>query len=394
MKGEGLARVALAAVLASGVLTEWCPGFAATHFFEAGMLGLAAAWAWRRAFSDRPVAAGPAAWVLAAGAAWAAAQAAGGISVYRFASWRAALNWAACAAAYLLAADLFREGQVRRDWRAAAGWAGFALSVVATVQLFTSGGKVFWLFPSGYPDFVMGPFINRDHYSAFIELVLPLVLFEAAMNPRRRTAYGVMAGVMYASVVAGASRAGAVLATAEVLGAAALTWGGRKPGRVGLAVVGSAAVFTAVVGWQVLWARFQEPDPWKFRREVNVSALRMIRERPLTGFGMGGFEAAYPAYATQDSGVRVNHAHDDWAEWAAEGGLPFAGLMLGLALWSVRVSWRAPWAAGVVAVFLHSGVDYALQSASMLCWTMAVLGAAAASREGVSGGSPSVTGER
>ena len=168
-----------------------------------------------------------------------------------------------------------------------------------------------------------------------------------------------------------------------VLSLAAL-WGGEPGAGRKLAsllrLFALAGVFTAVVGWEVLWQRFQDPDPYRYRREMALSSVEMVRDRPWMGFGLGTFDSAYPAYASFDVGLTVNHAHNDWLEWAAEGGIPLFVLIAFIALWSARAAWRAPWAAGVMAVFLHSLVDYPLQKAAILAWLFVLLGAAEAAR--------------
>ena len=87
----------------------------------------------------------------------------------------------------------------------------------------------------------------------------------------------------------------------------------------------------------------------------------MIRDRPVMGFGLGTWSTAYPAYALRDNGLLANQAHNDWAQWAVEGGLPLLALMLWVAARSARLALRALWGIGVVAVFVHSLVDYPLQ---------------------------------
>jgi O-antigen ligase len=316
--------------------------------------------------------------------AWGLAQLAIGSTVYRFETWVAVLHWSALTALFFLSLQFYGTSSARTGLRRAMLYFGFALSVVSVVQFFTSDGKVFWLFPTPYKDFVVGPFLNRDHYASFIELVLPLAVVEAFLSQRRRVAYAAMAGAMLATVIAGASRAGAILVTLEVgVLSLAAVWGGgfgggRKLGSLAR-VFALAGVFTAVVGWEVLWQRFQEPDPYKCRREMALSAIEMARARPGMGFGLGTFESAYPAYQVLDFGLRVDHAHNDWLEWTAEGGIPMLALMAFIALWSVRGAWRAPWAAGVVAVFLHSFVDYPLQKPAIAAWLFVLLGACAAS---------------
>ena len=139
-----------------------------------------------------------------------------------------------------------------------------------------------------------------------------------------------------------------------------------------------AIVFVAVAGWAVLWNRFQDPDPLQGRREMLAGAVAMIHARPWTGFGLGTFRTAYPAYAPVDFGAVVNHAHNDWAEWAADGGIPFALLLLSLAIWSIPAGFRTVWGIGLIAVFIHCTVDYPLQKPVLELWLFTLLGAQAA----------------
>ena len=74
----------------------------------------------------------------------------------------------------------------------------------------------------------------------------------------------------------------------------------------------------------------------------------------------------------------MNHAHNDWAEWAAEGGLPFTALVLVLALWSVPKAARSIWGLGIISVFLHSLVDFHLQKPAIAAWMFVLLGAVCA----------------
>ena len=382
---DGAGRGIVIALLIFVVLTNWYPGRVFPFLFDAGVFLLAGAWAVERAGRGAPIVGSVLLVPLGGIVVWGLAQLAIGSTVYRFETWVSVLHWSALLALFFLSLQFYGAPGARAGLRRAMLYFGFALSVVSVVQLFTSDGKVFWLFPTQYKDFVVGPFLNRDHYACFVELVLPLAVVEAFLSRRRRVAYAAMAGAMLATVIAGASRAGAVLVTLEagVLALAAL-WGGEPGAGRKLAslmrIFALAGIFTAVVGWEVLWQRFQDPDPYRYRREMAVSSVEMVRDRPWMGFGLGTFESAYPAYAIFDIGLTVNHAHNDWLEWAAEGGIPLFVLMAFIALWSVRAAWRAPWAAGVVAVFLHSLVDYPLQRAAISAWLFVLLGAAEAAR--------------
>ena len=104
----------------------------------------------------------------------------------------------------------------------------------------------------------------------------------------------------------------------------------------------------------------------------------MVHAKPWTGFGLGTFPTAYPAYASIDFGAVVNHAHNDWAEWAADGGIPFALLLLSIAVWSIPRALRSVWGIGIVAVFVHGMVDFPLQKPVLELWLFVLLGALAA----------------
>ena len=104
----------------------------------------------------------------------------------------------------------------------------------------------------------------------------------------------------------------------------------------------------------------------------------MIHSRPWIGFGLGTFRTVYPAFATVDFGAVAQHAHNDWAEWAADGGVPFSLLLLSIAIWNVRRTFRAVWGIGMVAVFVHAAVDFPLQRPVLELWLFALLGALAA----------------
>jgi O-antigen ligase len=100
----------------------------------------------------------------------------------------------------------------------------------------------------------------------------------------------------------------------------------------------------------------------------------MISSRPWTGFGLGTFPTVYPAYAVLDLGQSVEHAHNDWLEWAAEGGIPYAAIWMCLAVWSVRPAVRSVWGIGILGCFLHGLVDYPFARFGIPAWLFILLG--------------------
>jgi hypothetical protein len=286
---------------------------------------------------------------------------------------------------FLIGFSLFADSQTRRWFRFAMLWFAFVVSIWATLQTFTSGGRVAWIFPTGYTADVMGPIVYHNHWAAFVEVVLPIALYEAFQRERNSLLYAGMAAALYASVIASASRSGTILATAEILIVAVLMAArGYTTGRVvGAAIVRMVilfAAFTAVVGWERVWDRFRLPDPMQARREFNISSLHMVEAHSFIGTGLGTWPTVYPRYAIVDAGSFANQAHNDWAQFTAEGGIFFALVVFSLFLWSLRPAFRSIWGLGVVVVFLHAFVDYPFSRPALGSWPILVIAMLAARR--------------
>ncbi|MGH9558596.1 MAG: O-antigen ligase family protein [Bryobacteraceae bacterium] len=355
----------LAAILFGGILTMWVPARWALSAFHVALFAFAILRIARRIRSERPLGWHPVALLLVAAVLWGPLQIAAHRSVYEWRTWQASLDWLANLAAFSLALELAGS---RREWflRATLLFA-FLLSIVAAFTVFTSPiGKVFWWFSADAPVPSLGPFVYRNQYAAFIEAILPFAIVQSIRGRRRSIVYLGMAAAMFASVVAGGSRTGSILCLAEILAVPMIAfWRKLIPGRVLIRALGASiaaiAIFTAVVGWQSIWNRLQEPNPYSLRAELVRSSLEMIRDRPIAGFGLGTWSDVYPAYARFDDGRFVNQAHNDWVQWAAEGGIPFFLILVAIALWTVRPALRSLWGIGMLVVFVHCLVDYPMQ---------------------------------
>jgi len=261
-----LSAVALAALLFFGVLTVWIPHRWPVHALQAGVFILCIPWAAVITLRARPPRGSLVLIPLGGAVLWGLLQLLFGWTVYRFETWNAVLTWTTHLAVFWLALQIFALPENRLWSRRALLYFGFALSVLSTVQYFTTPGRIFGIFAVDYAN--VGPFLNRDHYSTFVELPRPLALFEALRERRRTLPHALMAGALFASVIAGASRAGSILVTLEILVVLFLGLSPRfaPAGRLGRAISWTAlfaVVFVAVVGWEVLWRRFQDPDPYR-----------------------------------------------------------------------------------------------------------------------------------
>ncbi len=370
-------QVPLAALFFFGILTLWVPVYWPITVFQVGIFALAAVAVWRARLSPPPFV-----WPivpLTLTVAFGVFQWLTGLTAYGFETKLAILRWATFLSVFLIGISVFRDRAAHRWFRSAILWFAFLVSILATIQTFTSHGRIFWLFDAPYAaDYVMGPILYRNHYAAFIEAVLPIALYLAVRRERDALLYSGMAAIMYASVVACASRAGTVLATGEVVLVPVLLWAQRRaPGRsVAVALLRMGLlfmIFTVVVGWESVWSRFCMPDPMAVRRELVWSTVQMAASHPWLGTGLGTWASVYPRYAVFDIGLFANQAHNEWLQWTAEGGVPLGILLATLFLWSLRPAFRSVWGLGVVAVFLHAIVDYPFSRPALGSWTIVIL---------------------
>ena len=375
---------ALLAILIAGILTIWVKSSWALALFQVSLFLLAALCIWER-ISHAQVFPGSILFVpLGVAAAWPLMQLALHRSVYAWQTQSAALRWCTMLAVFFVARQVFQETAVRSWFRKQLLIFGCLLAAVALLQLFSSPGRIFGVFPTDYSGFVLGPFVYRNQYAAMIELLLPFALVAAWDSRESVFVMTSIAAVMYASVIAASSRAGALLLSAEVITVFLLLVSKRHftARRAGLALSGTlllAGIMSAAVGFGTLWNRFHQAHPYQLRYELLQSSADMIRDRPWMGSGLGTWPTIYPAYAYFDDGSFVNQAHNDWAQWAAEGGLPFVAMLAWVFLWAIGSVRESLWGIGVLAMFVHALVDYPFekQPLSALCLTILAMMAAA-----------------
>ena len=338
----------------------WIPGRWALGAFQLALFALAIVTIARRRFA---IGWHPVGVLLAIAPLWGVAQIAAHQTVYAWRTGDAVLNWTANLAAFSLAVCLNRREKFLQSTLIFAS----LMSVIAIFTVLTSApDKVFWVFNAGTSNPTLGPFVYRNQYAAFVEAVLPLAIVKAIVERRRSAVYIAIAAALFASVVAGGSRAGSFLCLAEIIVTPVAVYArgfvsGRTLVRVSVASLAAVVLFTAIAGWDTIWKRLQEPNPYSLRAELVRSSFEMVRDRPLAGFGLGTWSDAYPAYAHFDDGRFVNQAHNDWIQWAVEGGVPFFLVMFAIAALTVRPALRSLWGLGMIAVFLHCLVDYPMQ---------------------------------
>lgn len=311
-----------------------------------------------------------------------------GSTAYRNATMLASVHWLALGSVFLVALAGKWDKDRFLDWFTA--FAGFE-AALCLAQLHTSGGRIFWYFPSpAGTDYVYGTFHSYNNFAQFAELAIPAVLYRAFADRARWGWYALVAGLLYASVIASTSRAGSIVVTAEILLLPAIiAWTSRRrrgdamrqAAWITACIPVLALVWTFAAGWDRLAKRFEHGDLTAGRKEFFYSAVTMAADKPLLGHGLGTFPHVYPEFARLDIPLFVNHAHNDWAEFAADGGFLFSAAIFGLFVWSLRGIRRKAWALGVVAVMIHAAVDFPFERPGVSAWMFALLGLAARPRE-------------
>ncbi len=245
-----------------------------------------------------------------------------------------------------------------------------------------------------------GPFVNRNHFALAMELTVPALLALLAAAARhlripgesRKTATiamlasGSAVAVGVAALLRSGSRGGVLFLAAGL--ALTLPLWSRRRRRVSWA---KAAILAALVvggalamAWQqlpLLGDRFQELVALEgvdgnTRLDLWEGALRLWARSPAVGCGIGAFPFANGLDKPPTAQLVLRHAHNDWLEFLADGGLAGAVILLllvaGLAirlrparLRELRFEHRyalAAAAAALVATGLHEVVGFGLRT--------------------------------
>jgi hypothetical protein len=360
-----LSAIWLALTIVATISVMWVKARWATAIPEISMCGLAGIWAlWFLAVRARPQWSAPVI-ALTGVLGWSALQIEMGFSAYPWQSWLGIIYWTANLATFWCALQIFEDREIRGRFLRGLVWFAVLLAVLSCAQALTSNGNVYWQFPTEYAP-VFGPFLYRNQFAAFIELVLPIALFIGTAGRSFRPVYLIATAILFGAVIVSGSRGGFALASAELIAVPLLARRGMRITRS--QIINAALVSVAVLLWlgmpegsDRLISGLQAKDPFIGRREFDISSLAMIRARPLTGFGMWNWPVVYPGYALFDDGLFTNQAHNDWLQWTVEGGIPLLGLMLWIAVWVAPRAIRTGWGLGVLAVFIHCAWDYPIQ---------------------------------
>lgn len=283
-----------------------------------------------------------------------------------------------------LAAQAFRTIE---DWRGFAWFViifAFLVSGFGILQHLTFNGKLYWFREMRYGGIPFGPYVSRNHFAGFAELVIPMSLVPLVLGKVRRerlVIVGILAVIPLAALFLSASRGGIVSVLAELVLLAILLVIRRSAGKhalVGAAVLGIAFLLVSWLGVREILARFAALQTLEVseskRASMRLGTWRIFEDHPVVGTGLGTLEIVYPPYETQYDGKVVNHTHNDYLEALAETGI-LGGLFclwfLGVLFFTSLVRIQSPSSAfagvlhlagltGCSGFLVHSLVDFNL----------------------------------
>ena len=229
-----------------------------------------------------------------------------------------------------LAVQAFRTLQ---DWRGFVWFGmffGFLISIFGILQHLTFNGKLYWFREMHYGGIPFGPYVNRNHFAGFVELILPLALVPLVLGRVRRERWpvvGLFAVVPIGALFLSASRGGIVSFGVELAVLALLMILRRTAGKqlfAGATVLLLALLMVSWLGVGQLLQRFSsfqslEATAGK-RASMRRDTWQIFLHHPVAGTGLGTLQIVYPPYESLYDGKIVNHTHNDYLEALAETG--------------------------------------------------------------------------
>ena len=228
---------------------------------------------------------------------------------------------------------------------------GCSLASIGVLTRVFGNGNVLWLFPVRNGGNAMGPFINRNHFAGYMEMVIPIAmsyyLYTAGkLNletggekaSRLRQAFAFLDNRKFKSLSQGMAAVllltgglfislsrGGILGYAISMGVFAWMVRSRRSlrKRAPFMVLLGGVVALAVIasGWSLFEARFEVAVREKVvRTNTWLDSLSLSRDYPIFGSGWGSFDRAFPAYQSSQPDLRFEHAENEYVEVLAESG--------------------------------------------------------------------------
>lgn len=226
---------------------------------------------------------------------------------------------------------------------------GIVIAVEAILQKMTSDGTIYWFrsTPNGSP---VGPWVYSNHFAGYMEMIFPLAIalflsyrprvdYECTLREKflailtlpganRHLLLGTGAILMAVSILLSVSRGGIITLSIAflffVLFSSRVTADPRTRWAVILTVL--VTLLTTWFGWEPIVRKFgnlwgENGLDTAGRLPVYQDTLQLVHTFPLVGSGFGSFIDLYPGVRTVTGDALFDHAHNDYLEILADGGI-------------------------------------------------------------------------
>lgn len=318
---------------------------------------------------------------------------------------------------FLFAFLVYRYARTRREieifvWVLLA--AGLFQAVYGLTQLWGGTGRIFAWKNKYNQGSAFGTYINRDHFSGFLEMIFPLsigyllakadffaiksglslkdkILWFSQERLQKTIILGLISVVMGLGIIFSRCRSGVFifLITLFLMSMVVSAAGSRKrrssspshgsgfSAKLVRTVAITVTAAAMIIGLNPIISRFTKESVTfdKGRAVFYKNSLELTNLFFLSGSGAGTFVHAYPLVEKEDSPGLLTHAHNDYLETLAETGVlaggaiilaAFAAVGIVFVRWSRR---RDPFVrgivlgtlAGIVALLIHGVFDFNLR---------------------------------
>jgi O-antigen ligase len=348
------------------------------------------------------------------------------LSIMPYATRQACLAWLTPLLLGIAAATLARDRVVRyRLLWVVALWTG-VMGAIALAEKLAGNGKLLWIRPTPTDAMPVGPFVNPNHFAAYVGLGLIVsigLLLAILGGPEGRLSWrsargaimdrswalprilvlGSLVALAIAGLVLSSSRGG-ILGVAAGLIVLALCRRIRAvlPALAIAVVLAALAVgFISAQGRErqtlqgaALTARVDDAS-LDLRMDMWGRAYRILADHPVAGTGLGTFPWAYASYDREGEWLGTLQAHNDFLQLATETGVVGIGLLIALTAifgWGViapalgRAGVTPPWTnaalvAAVFAMLVHSVIEFNFQIPAVASLFAVVAGLLVGARE-------------
>jgi O-antigen ligase len=268
-------------------------------------------------------------------------------SEYGYATLNEGLNYVAYAALFFLTAQSFQHRSELRRLAIVLTAFGFGFAVFATMQSFSGSIKLYWIRqPHSINAVIFGSYVNHNHYAGLMELLIPVPLLLSVggvWRGAKRILCAFAAVVMCASLFLSKSRGGMVALVIQLLFVAAISVH-RRSKRVAAFLLVACVFVVALLLWLDTSGIVRErvstlANPLEAagtRLMILHDGLKMVRVRPVLGWGLDTFPVVYPQFRSFSTDLFVNEAHNDYLQVLVEMGV--AGFLV--VLWFICLLYK------------------------------------------------------